>query len=376
MQFVTTTAPKSEVNFQELLVNLLTNLSEREQEVLRKRYHLTNDLEKRATLKQIGDYYNITRERVRQIEKEAIRKLIELREAKEYASSLQTLEEKFVSYLEENGGLAREDFLLKEHAVKNHNFDYFHTNSFLFVLDKMLESVDKEYENEALYPIWHLKGFSLDTVVNYLEEVKKEIEVNKTLHTQEEVLALAEKKMPADLKAAVDNFLSKHSQVELKQVLESYLAASTGVEKNILGQWGLADWESIGPKKLGDKIHLIFQKDNQPLHFRDIADLINEAKFDHKKICAATVHNELIANTNYVLVGRGIYALKDWGYQSGTVADIIISILKAANRAMTKEEVYTEVLKQRKVNKSTIYLTLINKDKFDKIGANLFNIRS
>src|SRR3989339_1097602 len=119
MQFVTTNAPKSEVNFQELLVNLLGNLSEREQEVLRKRYYLTNDLEKRATLKQIGDYYNITRERVRQIEKEAIRKLVGL--GKEYADTLRIIEDKFVSYLEQNGGLAREDYLLDEHALKNHN---------------------------------------------------------------------------------------------------------------------------------------------------------------------------------------------------------------------------------------------------------------
>ncbi|KKQ79265.1 MAG: RNA polymerase sigma factor [Parcubacteria group bacterium GW2011_GWC2_38_7] len=374
MQFVSTNAPKSEVNFQELLVNLLGNLSEREQEVLRKRYHLTNDLEKRATLKQIGDYYNITRERVRQIEKEAIRKLVAL--GKDYSGTLKVIEDKFVAYLEQNGGVAREGYLLDAHATKNHNFDYFHTNSFLFVLDKLIESVDKEYENEALYPVWHLKNFSLHNIVDYLEDVKKQIGVNKTLHTQEQVLELAERMMPADLKTAVDNFLSKHSQIELRQVLESYLAVSTGIEKNILGQWGLADWESIGPKKLGDKIQLIFQKDNEPLHFRDIAELINTAKFDHKKICAATVHNELIANPNYVLVGRGIYALKDWGFQSGTVADIISSILKDANRAMTKEEVYEEVLKQRQVNKSTIYLTLINKDKFDKIGANLFNIRS
>jgi len=375
MQFVQTNAPKSEINFQELLVNLLGNLSEREQEVLRKRYHLTNDLDKRATLKQIGDFYNITRERVRQIEREAIRKLMELREAKEYADTLKKLEVKFIEYLERKGGLAREDDLLKEYALQKHNFDYFHTNSFLFVLDKLIESVDKEYEHEALYPVWYLRDFDLDGVVTYLNEVKNEIEANKKLHSQEEVLSIAENKMPADLKAAVDNFLTKHSDVELRQVLESYLAASISVEKNILGQWGLAHWENVGPKKLGDKIHLIFQKDNQPLHFREIADLINEAKFDHKKICAATVHNELIANENYVLVGRGIYALKDWGYQAGTVAEIIAAILKSANRPMTKEEIYEEVLKQRKVNKSTIYLTLINKDKFEKIGANLFNLR-
>lgn len=376
MQFVSTNAPKSEVNFQELLVNLLTNLSEREQEVLRKRYHLTTDLDKHATLKQIGDFYNITRERVRQIEKEAIRKLVDLRETKDFSESLKTLEMQLATFLEKNGGLIREDSLLERYALTNHNFDYFHTNSYLFVLDKLLDTVDKKYDHDELYPVWHLKDFELNKVVNYLKAVEAQVESSKRLFDTDEILALAEERMPADLKASVDNYLSKYSEVELRNVLESYLSASKKIEKNILNKWGLANWETVGPKKLGDKIHLIFEKETKPLHFRDIAEAINQARFDHKKICAATVHNELIANENYVLVGRGIYALKNWGYQAGTVADIIEAILKAANRPMTKEEVYEEVLKQRQVNKSTIYLTLINKDKFDKIGANLFSIRA
>lgn len=365
----------STTNFQELLVSLLSKLSEREQEILKKRYHLTSDLEKRATLKQIGDFYNITRERVRQIEKEAIRKLTELKDASEFADQLKSLEADFIEYLEQSGGLSREDSLLSNYATKKHSFDFFHTNAYLFILDNLFDAVDKKNNHEDLYPIWHLKEFDLNHVINLLASVADQVGAEKRLHEQDEILAVAKQKLTSDLQQALDNYLTKHTQLELNQLLESYLNASTRIEKNILGKWGLADWENVGPRKLGDKILLVFQKENEPLHFRDIAGKINEAKFDHKKICAATVHNELIANDKYVLIGRGIYALKDWGFKTGTVAEIIEAVLAKAEKPMTKDEIYEEVLKQRKVNKSTIYLTLINKDKFEKVGASQFRLK-
>ena len=163
--------------------------------------------------------------------------------------------------------------------------------------------------------------------------------------------------------------------MNLEDFIENYLHTSQTIEKNILDKWGLVHWETVKPKKLGDKIFLVFQKVNEPLHFRDIADKINQANFDHKNICAATVHNELIANDKYVLIGRGIYAIKDWGYSIGTVADIIERILTESEKPLSKSDIYEEVLRQRKVNKSTIYLTLINKDKFNKTAEGLFSLK-
>lgn len=58
---------------QELLNELLDTLSEREREILRLRYGLNG--EKSYTLEEIGELYKITRERVRQLEKKALKKL-------------------------------------------------------------------------------------------------------------------------------------------------------------------------------------------------------------------------------------------------------------------------------------------------------------
>ena len=78
------------------------------------------------------------------------------------------------------------------------------------------------------------------------------------------------------------------------------------------------------------------------------------------------VHNELILDNKYVLVGRGLYGLKDWGYKSGNVIDVIAEILDENDEALTREELIDKVLEKRLVKKATIILDLMNKNKFEK----------
>lgn len=353
-------------SFQELFVEMLSKLSEREQDVLKQRYQLISELAKKSTLKQIGDIYNITRERVRQIEREAIRKITAIAKTGEFNDELGAIEQEYVSYLRQQGGLVREDRLLEDFIKPNHNLDFLHTNAFLFVLEHVFDSTEKVDGHEHFYSVWRLTELDLNQVVDLISKMEATLAEEKKLYNENEIIDLAKSHLSDELKAQVEKYLVEHNDLTVEQILSSYLDSTSKVEKNIMDNWGLAHWETIRPKKLGDKIQLVFNKSEKPLHFREIAETINNSNFDHKKICPATVHNELIANEDFVLIGRGIYALKGWGYTEGTVLDIIKGILAKGNQPMTKDEIYDEVLKQRQVNKSTIYLTLINKDKFTK----------
>ncbi|MBU1132208.1 hypothetical protein KKC32_03105 [Patescibacteria group bacterium] len=366
----------NKINFQDLFISLLSQLSEREQEILKQRYQLTSDLERRATLKQIGDNYKITRERVRQIEKESIRKLVAMKSQPEFTGQLNQLENELLQYIKKNGGIVREDKLLSEFAEANHTFDFLHSNSYLFVLDNFIDSVLKSADHDNFYKIWFLQELNLDKVNELLEKTSASIEEKGNLLSEQGILNIGKEHLDEELTAMLQNYLDRNDNVSLENFLISYLNASRKVEKNILDQWGLANWKKIRPQKLGDKIFLIFEKETKPLHFREIAEKINQSKFDHKNICPATVHNELIANDQYVLIGRGIYALKTWGYATGTVADIIENILKKSAEPLNKDDIYNEVLKQRQVNKSTIYLTLINKDQFEKDANGKFFLKN
>ncbi|HAV11549.1 MAG TPA: hypothetical protein DCX32_03320 [Candidatus Moranbacteria bacterium] len=104
------------------------------------------------------------------------------------------------------------------------------------------------------------------------------------------------------------------------------------------------------------------------MHFKDIAEEIDKSGLNKKKTHPQTVHNELIKDKKFVLVGRGIYALAEWGYEKGTVKDVLEDILKKYPAAMTREEIIKEVLKVRQVKKSTVIINLNNYFKKTKEG--------
>jgi len=364
---------KNKQAVRQLLDNLFSELPSREKDVLIRRNRLLNELSKRETLKEIGDEYNITRERVRQIENEGVKKL--LKAIKREQELLQMIESDVLTYLERNGGAVLE-YHLFENFISQNDLQHYNENAVIFVLDNILDSIERKSENDYFHAHWLKKDLNVDHIkalvdylTNHFEEQKKPLPAYKLMEQLKEHDLVQSK---IDL---YSRFLQNHEDLELEHLLHNYLSLSKKLEKNILDQWGLSHWPEIKPKKLSEKIFLIFQHSEKPLHFSKVADRINKSKFDKKVICAATVHNELIANGNYTLVGRGIYALKDWGYESGTVADVIEKILKE-NGPMTKDDIYQSVLKQRMVNKSTIYLSLINKEKFVKADGGKFTLKA
>jgi len=357
---------ENNLNFSALLRNMLSRLSEREQDVLRQRYQLSPELKQIATLKEIGDNYQITRERVRQIERESVKKLVAMRGHADFAAALKELEFALSQYIERGGGLVRQDELLNSFIQPNYNWSDLHPNAYFFAMEHLFDSVEKIEDHKQFYTLWKLTDLKLEHVTDLISKVENELRTKNTLFSESEIIDLAKNNLSAELKTSFGDYLNAHTDLNHEKLLIAYLNAASSVEKNILNQWGLSEWQKIRPKKLADKIMLVFEKETKPLHFRDIAEKINQAGFDRKSICPATVHNELIANTDYVLIGRGIYALKNWGYTTGTVEEIIERILGNVGKAMTKEEIIQEVLKQRQVNRSTVYLTLINKDQFER----------
>jgi len=363
---------KNKQAVRQLLDNLFSDLPSREKDVLIRRNQLLNELSKRETLKEIGDEYNITRERVRQIENEGVKKL--LKAASKEKELLKMIEEDILTYLDRNGGVVLEQSLFNNFITQK-DLQHYSENAVVFVLDKLIDSIEKGNEDNHFYARWTKKDLDADHVSELVNYLISHLEDNKKAYKTNALMELlSENDLVQSKMNHYNQFLDNHSDLKLTQILQNYLSLSKKVDKNILDQWGLSYWPEIKPKKLSDKIYLIFQHANKPLHFTKVAERINGAGFNRKQICSATVHNELIANKDYTLVGRGIYAWKKWGYQSGTVADIIEKVLKG-NGVMSKEDIYEKVLKQRLVNKSTIYLSLINKDKFVKVGNGKFSLR-
>ena len=323
-------------NYPQICSNLLKSLLERQKTVIARRFALDSNktAAERETLQSIGGSYGITRERVRQIEKDAFTKL--RKEAKKYQKVFQY----FKDYLKESGNLKREDLLLENLGGNNNKAQIY----FLLTLG---EGFKRFGETNDFYSFWSINQESLtraQRTVSFLSGKLKEIG----------------KPVPLKRLTALNSLNQK--------VLISFLEISKRIQKNSEGLLGLLDWPEIHPRGIKDKAYLVFQKEKKPLHFTQVANFIERA-------LPQTVHNELIKDSRFVLVGRGIYALKEWGYEDGFVKDIISKTLKEAGKPLSKEEILEKVLKQRLVKENTVLLNLSNKKYFSKISEGLYTIR-
>ncbi len=354
------TAKIKTISYAELVDAILASLPNREREVLQKRNALADS--PKYTLEQIGKDFNVTRERVRQIEKEGLKKIKTLEAAKSKLP-LTDLEAAIAEYLKSHGGIMSENHLVDKLLQDRQDQEEKALN---FILANILAEKFARVDNLAdHYIIWKLEDVNLDEALEIASALKNIIEKNSNPLTLEDLLG---KFQSHNHFQSIDN-----KEADNHAILEALLNIRKDLNKNILGQWGLANWSTIKPKRMTDKAYLIMLKETRPLHFAEVADLINQANFDRKKAHPATVHNELILDDKYVLVGRGIYALKEWGYQEGTVADIMTKILKEKG-PLTKKELTEEVLQQRLVQKTTITLVLMNKDKFVRLEDGTYNL--
>ncbi|OGY51245.1 MAG: hypothetical protein A3J59_02720 [Candidatus Buchananbacteria bacterium RIFCSPHIGHO2_02_FULL_56_16] len=359
----------TQFNPTELISNLFKNLSAKERDILSRRFGLS--AKEKETLEQIGAYYKITRERIRQIEAGTIRKL---RTLENFRSEIEAAEHNVTHLLEAHGGVMEENHLLNELLAYT---DTNETNrqASLFILNHLLDDkVQRLKADREVQSGWMLPTFSPATLKSILQELIEIIQQENNLLATELLLQKFREREAFErhrTQIVLGELATGHERAveeAVSRAIHSYLTISKEIDRNILGEWGLSRWQTVTPKRMGDKVYLVLRKTGKPLHFTEISSLINQANFDAKTAYPATIHNELILDDRYVLVGRGIYALKEWGYSTGTVLDVVAQLLAESKAPLTKEEIIKHVLEQRIVRKSTILLALTNRDHVTRLA--------
>ena len=323
------------INYQKICSEILNPLSKAQTEIIKRRFGL-EPYSGRETLESIGGDFDITRERVRQIEKEAISKI-----PKE-ERILKRIFFDFKTYFKKNNGLKREDIALSELGGEDSQNPVY----FLLVLGDPFYRLN---QTSKFYTFWTIEKEIISKVNDLLEEIENELgEISKPIRIEE---------------------FEEKQEILDSDLVPPLFEISKNIEANLFGEWGLVDWPEIKPKAVRDKAYLILKNGKSPLHFTEITNLINLkfSSFSKKTAFVETVHNDLIRDERFVLVGRGIYALTEWGYQPGVVSEVIKMVLQQAGKPLTKEEIVNKVLKQRIVKEMTIYIALIDKKKFKKL---------
>ncbi len=377
----------AKLNAIEIIDNLFSKLTCREKDVIVRRYGLHSG--NKETLESIGRAHNLTRERIRQIETTSIKKLQQLQNLEDYINSLKKV---IFQLLEEHGGLMEKDYLLNILVVFSLNGfkartddGIIHKNYLYFLISKLLHNEFEELANSKHFKdSYKLKHQTIDHLEEIIEELFNKIKQSKkTYNTNELINLIMELENYHKYKEKIidnntidiskvlksDLFEEKGDVINENKTLYTILKAARKIEQNKFGHWGIHNSREIKPKTINDKIYLVLKNVGQPIHFVEIANHINKIAFDNKQANPATVHNELILDDKYVLVGRGIYSLKEWGYKDGTVIDVIKDILAETENPMSKDEIIEKVLKKRLVKKATIILALMNKNMFKKIDG-------
>jgi hypothetical protein len=332
----------------EQIVNdiLATIEREREREIISRRFGL---FDRKETLEQIGELLGITRERVRQLEKSVITRLKQAAEQGE-VPHIDEVESLLVTTLEELGGVARLSEISEKVTETNSRLEQARV-AFLAQLCSKLVVVndDDHYHHSIALRDPHDEATLKSHVTSLIDAVKK----------------IGEPK-PID-------HIAKQAGIE--DVKHAEAIASTSKHLATLnGRWGLMKWPMVNPKNIRDKIYVILHENGKHMHFNEISDAIKASEFKRKEVTTQAIHNELIKDKRFVLIGRGIYALKEWGYEKGTVADIITEVLKKAGEPLHRDEIVKRVLKSRYVKETTILLNLQGKPQFKRVAKATYGL--
>ena len=320
---------------------LLSVLPDRARDVLEKRYGLGKS-PAIHTLESIGKTYGITRERVRQIENHAILSIQKSDQYKDFDKVFNELRE----VVRTLGAVIAEHDLFEEVAkdktLRNHIY-------FILVVG---DPFNKSREDENFYNRWFVEERVADSVEKAL---------HKVFETLDEDELVSEDDMIARLRTELNDVEEEYRD---EKVLKRWLSLSKKIDRNPLGEWGPATSPNVRAKGIRDYAYLAVKRHGSPMHFKEVAEAIKEL-FD-KKAHVATTHNELIKDQRFVLVGRGLYALSEWGYSAGVVKDVLRDILKT-HGPLTRDEIIDKVRKERYVKDNTIVVNLQDANLFRKL---------
>ncbi len=328
------------LNIEKIINEILATIDrEREREIIARRFGL---FDRKETLEQIGELLGITRERVRQLEKAVVARL--KASADQNLPYIQEVQDTFVNEIKQMGGAARISDLAERLTEDNSRIDQARISFLAALCPKLaiLEDNDHFYLSAGLASLHDSKAMK-GLVGKIIEAVKKIGEPT----TIENIAAQAKISDPAHAAA---------------------LASTSKDLATLNNRWGLIKWPMVNPKNIRDKIYVVLFENKKPMHFNEIAEAIKKSSFKRKDVTTQAIHNELIKDKRFVLIGRGIYALKEWGYTRGTVADIIADVLKNAGGPLHRDEIVKRVLKSRQVKETTILLNLQGKPQFKRVA--------
>lgn len=351
-------ARSSLTGIQKLVTRLVREVAPRNRDIIARRFGFASG--RRETLEAIGSSYGITRERVRQIEEATVSAVAKIAQRD---ADVNAVVASVIDVLQREGGVMRQDLLFQEMSGSP---SLTTTNAALVFVLTVSNQVFHAPEGDHFHAFWAAHRAQADAFRSGIQALSQALKSHAEPMEWEAFCGVAK---------STSAVLATGMPVNEKHLVAA-LAISKDIGKNIYGQVGLSAWPQVNPKGIRDKAYLVLKREAKPQHFSAITKLISAAAFpDGKRVNMQTVHNELIKDKRFILVGRGLYALSEWGYQAGTVKDVLVHTLKEAKSPLPKAELISRVLANRMVKESTIVLNLQDSATFAKQADGTYTLR-
>lgn len=327
---------------------LLDILTPRVRTVIERRFGI-GQAGKRVTLEAVGKTMGITRERVRQIEAAGLKRICE---SEVFAASLPIIGT-LAKEIEQHGGVVAEAAFFDGFKPAERNHVHF--------LLSLHPDAKRLKEDDEFTHRWTIDQKKADEVEQSLRAL------HQSLRDEEEPLTLSELMIRLVQCAETHYHGACHSAMA-----QSWLALSRHIAQSPLHEWGLVSSPHINPRGVRDLSYLVMKRHGSPMHFTEVTEMIR-TKLNHPAH-VQTVHNELIKDKRFILVGRGLYALKEWGYQEGTVRDVITHIITNIGKPIAKSELLKRILQERHVKESTVLINLQNREHFKRLDNGTYTL--
>ena len=293
---------------------------------------------------------SLANDRVRQLEKAALIRL-KISAEKGEIEHLAEIEKVLIRHLAESGRISKTKNLVEKYLEKTPTEQ--DVSNLLFIAEISSKLVVVQENDKYFSAIANAEYGDERKIKSAIDEIVNIIKKNKSPMTLDEL----------DSKLSYEH----PSQIEAIASVSKNLASLNNL-------WGLEKWPSVNPKNIRDKIFVILGTKKEPMHFSEIAKEIRESDFSRKDVTTQAIHNELIKDKRFVLIGRGIYALDDWGFKKGTVADTITAVLEEAGEPLYRDEIVKRVLEKRKVKETTVLLNLQSKKEFVRVAKATYGL--
>ena len=328
-------------NIDKLVATALSKLSARQKEVISCRFGLQSG--QPQTLAEIGDNYGVTRERIRQIEAQALNTIYTQFQSGLFDGFIKQV----ITHLQKNNSIRKDGLLCQELKKDSERSNAKNADQKIRFFLEASRKVKYHPEDENFYGCWHLSNEDFNKANAYISKL-----IGNLKNQRGGRIADATKN---DAEAA------------------NYVSLSKNFSVNVYGDFGLSEWGEINPKVSRDWAYLVLKKESKPLHFTKLSVLINKYR-KNKRVNPQTIHNELIKDNRFVLVGRGTYGLREFNIVPGTAREVMAHFLKK-HGPMASKDIVKLVLAQRSFKEKTLLLGLRNKKHFSCSGDGKYSVK-